>query len=473
MYLTCKFKLHNPSMRKRAVLNYALEQYTLAYQELLDIADRELIRAQGMYREHYTAKSIIPLLPRVDAPIHCSLKDSLLQDVASNLASYFELAAADPRTSYPEARDPAPHADDAALDWFVQVGASADDYNIARARLLRQARGCYMPLTFCRCDVKRNFALLRNADKRQLLAVLYLLPHGHVLGQDIGATVGNLVRLDTGEVFASRSRLAILVPLEIGANGWHELKFLEPAANRQTRVKTAKLTLEDDEYFLHVAFEFQTPEPYTPKAYLGVDMGIIHTAAYAVVDQVGAVIKVAHFSDALRALQIKHGHAREVKARNGRQITRHDYHGKSYDAILHYIANTLIALAQEHQAQIVLEQLNVQVRGGRVVSRFRKLARILDYKCKLAGVPLRNVFAAYSSEICHRCGSAMLREDRVVRCTYCGHSDHSDDNAAINIARRALYRKAEWEKRGGYRAFHRSFADDDLLAYQASFLLQD
>jgi len=39
----------------------------------------------------------------------------------------------------------------------------------------------------------------------------------------------------------------------------------------------------------------------------------------------------------------------------------------------------------------------------------------------------------------------------------CGYAGHSDDNAAVNIARRALYRKADWP--GGYREFHRSFAN--------------
>jgi len=32
-------------------------------------------------------------------------------------------------------------------------------------------------------------------------------------------------------------------------------------------------------------------------------------------------------------------------------------------------------------------------------------------------------------------------------------------SAAVNIARRALYKKADWEKKGGYKAFHRSFAN--------------
>jgi hypothetical protein len=36
VFLTAKFKVHNPSKRKQAALDTALEQYTYAYQYLLD-----------------------------------------------------------------------------------------------------------------------------------------------------------------------------------------------------------------------------------------------------------------------------------------------------------------------------------------------------------------------------------------------------------------------------------------------------
>lgn len=116
-------------------------------------------------------------------------------------------------------------------------------------------------------------------------------------------------------------------------------------------------------------------------------------------------------------------------------MTWRNYKCKAYENILHVLANKLVAIAQEHRAGIVVEDLNIQVRGGRVVSRFRKLDKILQYKCRLAGVPFRSVFAAYSSMICHRCGELMERDDRQVTCTHCGYAGHSDDNAAVNIAR--------------------------------------
>jgi len=457
-YLTCVFKIHNPSVHKRAVMDYALEEYTLAYQTLLDYAweHRDHIAEHGMYRERYNSKAIGRLLSAKDFKLHSSVKDSLLRDVGMNLASYFALAGEDPRTSWPTSRNFREDVMRDALDEFAQVGI--EDFEELSSDLLRKSRLSYMPVLFCRNDTNRNFTLLGNVRKRQLLALLYLLPAGHELGKPLGISSDNLYQIGTGEIFNSSSRCSILVPLEMGRNGWQEEKFLDPARGHMIGVKTAYLVKGDGEYFLHVAFEFPCVAKYEPQTYLGVDRGILFSAAYALVDGEGAVLEMGHYDDELRALQIKHGQEREVKARNGQMVTRLDYKVKAYNAILHTLANLLVEKAAASRAQIVLESLHIQVKGGRVVSRFKKLQQYVEYKAKLAGVPTREVFAAYSSMICHKCGAIMARDDRKVTCE-CGYIGHSDDNAAVNIARRALYKKADWEKKGGYKAFHRSFAN--------------
>jgi len=457
-------------------MNFALGQYTRGYNDLLAYAkdNLETIKVLGKYREKSTAMSIGGLLPQSNCEIHSSGKDSLRRDVAANLASYFELVQVDSRTSFPTGRDPSPEADWNALANFIAAGIGNDDFETAQARLLSIARGSVMPLYFSRADGasqtstggarNRNFSLLTNPDKDKLLAALWLLPTGHELCQPLQATQNNLVRIDTGELFTSNSKTAILVPLQVGRNGWQSEKFLDAARNGSAKVKTAYLVRNDrsGEYFMHVAFEFECKEKYKPQAHLGVDKGILFTVAYGLVDAKGQVLDYGHFTDDLRDLQIKHGTERGRLARNGRRITRTDYKRQAYEQILHSLANKLIAIAIEHQAGIVVENLdNIRVKGKQVQSRFRKLDRYLEYKCILEGVPFRRVFAAYSSMICHKCGELLDRDDRVVVCNACGYNGHSDDNAAVNIARRVLYRKKEWE--GGYRAFHRSFANTSTL----------
>lgn len=473
-FLSCKFKLHVPSTRKKAIMDFALREYTLAFSKLLDWAKNHeaSLREDGQYKGRYNEKALSSLLPRPDGNIHSSAKESLLKDVAASLASYFALCEIDPNTSFPTCRDPSPDVIHGALDEFIRC--SVDDYDKARDRLLTVCRGSVMPLHFYRADGasqggtsarNRNFSLLWRTDKHQLLAVMYLLPAGHELGQPLGVHDENLARLDTGEMFTSNSKCAILMPLEIGRNGWHEQRFIEPCLSGQARIASGMLIRDDErnEYYLVVSFAMACKERYEPEAYLGIDKGILFTAAYAIVDRNGRVETLGHFDDELRALQIKHGEERERLARNGKRITWRHYKRKAYENILHSLANQLIEMARDRHAQIVVEDLSIKVRGGRVISRFRKLDRILDYKCRLAGVPYRSVFAAYSSQICHKCGGMMERNDRHVVCSHCGYEGHSDDNASVNIARRAMYRKSDWAERGGYRAFHRSFANVGTL----------
>ena len=463
-YLTCAFKLHNPSAHKRAVLDYAFTEYTRAYSDLLEWARQHEaeLAGQGKFRDKYTDKSVRALMPpqsAVSAPVHSSLKEALVGDVASNLASYLALKEGDFKPSFPVGRNPAPDALQIAEDDFAAC-LDTDDYDGLRNALMRQARGSYMPMSFSRADgaiANRNFSLLARQDGTGLFAVLYLLPAKHELCKPVGPLRDTLVRVDTGEVFKANPTVAILAPLELGDNGWQFDKFVNVSHKGQARVKSATLVKEADDYYLHVAFEFETVPAYEPQAYLGIDKGILFSAAYALIDREGRVLEMGHLDDDLRALQIKHGQEREDKQRRGRIATARDWKAKHYESVLHSLANRLIDLALKYQAQIVLEDLNIQVKGGRVVSRFRKLDSILTYKSALASVPKpRQIWAAYSSLICHVCGCKGERDDRAFHCPSCGYRGHADDNAAVNIARRVLYRKADWPD---YWAFHRCFAN--------------
>ncbi len=480
-YLTCIFKIHNPSAHKKAVMDHALEEYTRAYGRVLDYAKDSLdnIERNGTYHDRYTGKSIASMLPRPDCNIHSSAKDSLTQNVGANLASYFELVQVDERTSFPFARDPSPDADVKALDHFVRVGSNEDDFKESVRRLMKQVKGSVTPLFFCRSDGatqkssgsarNRNFSLLTNAKRDKLLAVMWLLPGGHERCKPLNAQQGNLVKLDTGEVFTSDSSTAILVPLELGRSGWQYEKFIEPAMQGQARVKTAYLVRRDEEYFLHVAFEFPCEEEYKPKAYLGIDRGVFFSMAYAVVDVEGRTIIMDHEEDGFRDSCIQAGKRVQQMQRNGRTPTAKDYRTKQREAIIHRLINKIISVAKEHQAMIVTEDLEIRIRGAFYKSAWKTMYDMLAYKCRLAGVPLwkNGIWAAYSSQLCIMCGGLNTnrkRDGSPFACPYCGATYHSDEGAAVNIARRALYRKADWEDKGGYRAFHRSFAKEATYA---------
>ena len=65
VFLTAKFKVHNPSKRKQDALDTALEQYTNAYQFLLDWCKENLstLEEQGQSNGRYRETLIRRLFP--------------------------------------------------------------------------------------------------------------------------------------------------------------------------------------------------------------------------------------------------------------------------------------------------------------------------------------------------------------------------------------------------------------------------
>jgi len=476
-FLTGIFKLHKPSARRRTVLDHVLEQYTLGVASVLDwsLANLSHIEEAGTDRRgKYTGSSISKVLPKassVEADIASCLRESVISrdGVGAMLASYFELRGTDEDTGFPIARDPSPTGwVDTIEDVLDEMGILGNDLlteNQARSRLARQARSNVMPVQFVR---SRDFAILTNKAQTGFFIWLKLLPNGHELAQPIKPQ-GDLVEVGTGEIFNYKGSSAILFPLEVGRHnggwGWQYHRFIEPVLAEQATPQTAKLVRENDDYYVHITFAFKCPDPYEPETYLGIDRGVFYSMAYGMVDRDGQIILMGHNEDGFRSERIAAGKKVQEKQRKGQRVTAKDWKGRSLDGILHTLANDMIALALEHRSQIVLEDLNIRIGGKFYKSAWKKMHKILEYKCKLAGVPFRRggIWAAYSSQICIYCGG--LNEDRKrdgspFICPWCGAVYHSDEGAGVNISRRVLYRKKEWEKRGGYRAFHRSFANE-------------
>lgn len=73
------------------------------------------------------------------------------------------------------------------------------------------------------------------------------------------------------------------------------------------------------------------------------------------------------------------------------------------------------------------------------------VAKCIEYKANLAGVPFVEVPAAYTSQRCHQCGHT-ARENResqaVFRCLACAWTGNADTNAAVNVREEALTRWA-------------------------------
>lgn len=112
----------------------------------------------------------------------------------------------------------------------------------------------------------------------------------------------------------------------------------------------------------------------------------------------------------------------------------------------HIVSKQVVDYAQRHSRAIVLENLggihdkrsSVRSYSERNYWSFSQLAAFIQYKARLAGVPVVEVSAAYTSQTCSRCGHIHKPKGKAFECPSCGHKDHRDANAAFVIAKRGM-----------------------------------
>jgi IS605 OrfB family transposase len=217
---------------------------------------------------------------------------------------------------------------------------------------------------------------------------------------------------------------------------------------RMDRVRgQADLILVKDIFYLCVVVEADETSPYDPVGVLGVDLGIKNLA----VDSDGEVHsgeKIAQTRgklDSLKArLQSKGTKSakRHLKKLSGRMA-------RFSKDVNHCISKKLVAKARGTLRSIALENLQ-GIRDGVTVRKaqrrslhtwnFGLLRMFVDYKAKIAGVPLVFVDPLNTSRTCPSCGhiakaNRPTRDD--FRCESCGYAGAAHHIAAMNIAFRA------------------------------------
>lgn len=441
---TAIFKIHNPSASKRGLLDLALARYGEAYNLLLEkckpIAEKWVEAAKAGERLpslHRASKQIRPICPGAEEFIlPGSLRDGLIVDVTGNILSFCRLMLEwkpdkEQEDDKGKPRYPAPvygYQEDAYERTLAEAASWVSDhfdFIDFQSRLTKEAKEVVRPLHFCRL---RDFNLEHLENDRWGI-VLNLQPKGF-------------------------KPTKLRFPLAFGE--WHEEEYLGKGAP-----KCAHLCKREGEYFLHVSFEFkcEVMERGEQQAYIGIDRGVIKQAAFALVDLQGKVLETGTLGREHRELQIALGMERQKAQRAGKRVRIGEWQRRHQEELLHLVAHSIVELASANKAMVVMEDLNIQNAGRFVRSQYAKLEKILEYKLTEAGLlPPKEVFAANSSKICSKCGIEGIRERENFTCPECKIELDADENGAVNIARRAMYKKADWEKRGGYFAFHRSFA---------------
>jgi IS605 OrfB family transposase len=206
----------------------------------------------------------------------------------------------------------------------------------------------------------------------------------------------------------------------------------------------ADLTFENNKFFLNIVIEFPDGTPFDPKGFLGIDKGIVNIA----VDSDGNVFSGRQVDSVRKRLaKIKSS----LQKRGSKSAKRHlkkisKKQSKFQKDTNHCISKKIVSTAKGTERAIVLEDLT-GIRTRQKVRRadrqrfsnwaFYQLDSFIDYKAKLAGVPVLYVNPRNTSRTCSVCGSVSKsnrKSQSIFSCKSCGITLNADFNGAVNIA---------------------------------------
>lgn len=134
--------------------------------------------------------------------------------------------------------------------------------------------------------------------------------------------------------------------------------------------------------------------------------------------------------------------AERIRQNNFGKIKYNKQKHRADEQLKSYINHGILAMIHEEKpSQLVVEELtftswNKKLKKGtkRKLNRWVKgyIQQRLDYNCELYSIELTKVNAAYTSQVCHQCGTFGERNGKTFKCQTCGTFD-ADYNASVNI----------------------------------------
>lgn len=212
----------------------------------------------------------------------------------------------------------------------------------------------------------------------------------------------------------------------------------------------ADLILRDATFYLATTIEVPEAKPFTPKDFLGVDVGVKNIATDSDGERwIGKELngKRSRYAKVRSKLQSKGTKsAKRLLKKRGKKEHRF------VTAVNHAVSKRIVQKAKDTLRGIALEnltgiRLRVTVNGSnqrRTIHSwsFNQLQSFIEYKAKVVGVPVIYINPKNTSRTCPSCGY-IAKANRNGESFHCGHCDfvgHVDHVAAVNIGRVAVNR---------------------------------
>ena len=208
------------------------------------------------------------------------------------------------------------------------------------------------------------------------------------------------------------------------------------------------LILRNRKWFLNITVEVPEEKEIEAVDVLGIDMGIVNICADSDGNKYsGAKLnKVRHRNRALRRKLQRIG-TKSAKRLLKKRNRKEQRFAKDTN---HKISRRIVSLAKRTNRMIAIEELTdirSRVRAGKRERTklhswsFAELGGMLNYKAKVAGVPLLRIDPYNTSRSCSKCGhteKANRKSRDSFVCKSCGHTACADENGAANIRLKGL-----------------------------------
>jgi putative transposase len=209
-------------------------------------------------------------------------------------------------------------------------------------------------------------------------------------------------------------------------------------------------------FYLLACVEIAEAAPLKVGDYLGVDMGLANLASTSDGQHfAGTGVDAVRLRYFLRRQRLQRKTARHRKRRTRRNARRALRGGGNREALFrrdvnHCISKQIVRAAKDTKRGIAVEDLTyirarIRLQKAQRARHhgwgFAQLRGYIEYKARLAGVPVVTIDPAYTSQTCSACGcceKANRPSQSEFRCLACGFATHADSNAAQNIRAKAL-----------------------------------
>lgn len=222
---------------------------------------------------------------------------------------------------------------------------------------------------------------------------------------------------------------------------------------RQSRIKgQSDLAYRNGKFYLFCTIEMPENTPIEPADMMGVDLGIVNIAT----DSTGETFSGAEVQrNRRRRATARKQYQRKGTKRAKRKLKQMSGRQRRFQVKTnHEISKKLVTKAKALGVGIAMEDLKgIRDRTEKTASKrfrrqlgnwsFAQLRAFVEYKAKLAGIPVVTINPRNTSRTCSKCGhceKANRPDQATFRCKQCQYSTNADLNAAENLRIRGLGR---------------------------------